>query len=35
MLGFITASLIKLHGGSIGEPFETEDGLLLTFSLPR
>jgi K+-sensing histidine kinase KdpD len=35
MLGFITASLIKLHGGSIGEPFETEDGLLLTFTLPR
>ena len=35
MLGFITASLIKLHQGSMGEPFETDDGLLLTFSLPR
>jgi len=35
MLGFIASSLIKLHGGSMGEPFETDDGLLLTFSLPR
>jgi len=35
MHGFITSSLIKLHGGGMGEPFETDDGLLLNFSLPR
>ena len=35
MLGFITNSLIKLHGGNMGEPLETDDGLLLGFSLPR
>jgi len=35
MLSFITASLIKLHEGKLDAPFETEDGLLLTFSLPR
>jgi len=35
MLGFISSSLIKLHGGNMSEPFETDDGLLLTFSLPR
>jgi len=35
MLTFITTSLVKLHGGKIDEPFETDDGLLLTFSLPR
>jgi len=35
MLGFICASLIKLHGGKAGAPQETEDGLLLSFSLPR
>jgi signal transduction histidine kinase len=35
MHAFITSSLIKLHGGSMGEPFETDDGLLLNFSLPR
>ena len=35
MLGFICASLIKLHGGKADEPQETEDGLLLSFSLPR
>jgi K+-sensing histidine kinase KdpD len=35
MLGFITSSLIKLHGGKADEPQETEDGILLSFSLPR
>jgi len=34
MLGFITKSLIKLHRGKMDEPFETDDGLLLSFSLP-
>jgi signal transduction histidine kinase len=35
MLGFIASSLIKLHGGKMGEPQETDDGMLLSFSLPR
>jgi signal transduction histidine kinase len=35
MLGFITTGLIKMHGGTMAEPQETEDGLLLTFSLPK
>jgi len=35
MLGFIIASLVKLHGGQMDDPQETEDGLLLRFSLPR
>lgn len=35
MLRFITTSLIKLHGGQMDDPQETEDGLLLRFSLPR
>jgi len=35
MLGFISASLIKLHGGKTDQPQETEDGMLITFSLPR
>jgi len=35
MLNFITSSLIKLHGGKMEEPQETDDGLLLSFSLPR
>lgn len=35
MLGFITASLIRLHGGKMEEPQEREDGLLLSFSIPR
>lgn len=35
MLGFIISSLVKLHGGSMEEPRETEDGLLLNFFLPR
>ena len=35
MLGFITTSLVKLHGGQMDDPQETEDGLLLRFSLPR
>lgn len=35
MLGFIVASLVKLHGGNMEEPQETEAGLLLNFFLPR
>jgi K+-sensing histidine kinase KdpD len=35
MLGFITSSLVEMHGGRMEEPQETEDGLLLKFSLPR
>ncbi|HEY5731379.1 MAG TPA: histidine kinase dimerization/phospho-acceptor domain-containing protein [Anaerolineales bacterium] len=35
MLGFITKSLIKLHGGQMDDPQETDDGLLLKFSLHR
>lgn len=35
MLGFIIASLVKLHGGQMDNPQETDDGLLLKFSLPR
>ena len=35
MLSFIAASLIKLHGGSMEEPQETEDGFLIRFSMPR
>jgi K+-sensing histidine kinase KdpD len=35
MLNFICASLVKLHGGKAEEPQETEDGMLLSFSLPR
>jgi len=35
MLNFICAGLIKLHGGKMDEPQETEDGLLLSFSIPR
>lgn len=35
MLGFILASLVKLHGGQMAEPQETEDGVLLNASLPR
>jgi len=35
MLGFISSALIKLHGGNMDEPQETEDGILLGFSLPR
>jgi len=35
MLSFITTSLIKLHSGQMDDPQETEDGLLLSFSLPR
>jgi hypothetical protein len=35
MLGFITSSLIKLHGGQMDEPQELDDGLLLRFSLSR
>ncbi len=35
MLGFIITSLVKLHGGQMDDPQETDDGLLLKFSLPR
>jgi len=35
MLGFITSTLIKLHGGVMDDPQETEDGFLLKFNLPR
>jgi K+-sensing histidine kinase KdpD len=35
MFDFVCASLIKLHGGKMDEPQETESGLLLAFSLPR
>lgn len=35
MLSFIIAGLIKLHEGTLAEPIETADGLLLTCSLPR
>lgn len=35
MLGFIASSLIKLHGGNMDEPQETEDGFLIHFSMPR
>ncbi len=35
MLSFICDSLIKLNGGKAAEPQETEDGLYLSFSLPR
>jgi signal transduction histidine kinase len=35
MLGFIASSLIKLHGGKMNEPQETDDGMLLSFSLPH
>jgi signal transduction histidine kinase len=34
MLGFITSSLVGLHGGRMEEPLETDDGLLLSFFLP-
>jgi len=35
MLGFIITSLVKLHGGQMDDPQETDGGLLLKFSLPR
>jgi len=35
MLGFIITSLVKLHGGQMDDPQETDDGLLLRFSLSR
>lgn len=35
MLSFITTSLVKLHGGQMDDPQETDDGLLLNISLPR
>jgi K+-sensing histidine kinase KdpD len=35
LLSFIASALIKMHGGKMDEPQETEDGLSLRFSLPR
>ena len=35
MLRFITSSLVRLHGGRMEEPQETEDGLLLRLSIPK
>jgi len=35
MLKFITTSLVKLHGGQMDDPQETDDGLLLKFSVSR
>lgn len=35
MLRFIISSLVKLHGGQMDDPQETEDGLLSRFSVPR
>ncbi len=35
MFDFVCSGLLKLHGGSMAEPQETEDGLLIEFSLPR
>ncbi len=35
MYDFVCGSLIKLHGGKMEPPQETEDGLLLSFSIPR
>ena len=35
MLGFISGSLIRLHGGTMDEPQETDDGVLLSFVMPH
>jgi K+-sensing histidine kinase KdpD len=35
MLTFITTSLTKLHGGQMDHPQETDDGLLLSCTIPR
>ncbi len=35
MLGFISTALIKLHGGKMEAIEETEDGMLIRFSLPH
>jgi K+-sensing histidine kinase KdpD len=35
MLNFITSSLIKLHGGQMDDPQETDDGIMLKFSIPK
>lgn len=35
MLHFICSALVNLHGGKMQELQETEDGLILSFSLPR
>ncbi|HMX75017.1 MAG TPA: histidine kinase dimerization/phospho-acceptor domain-containing protein [Anaerolineales bacterium] len=35
MLGFISSSLIKLHGGNTESVEETEDGMMIVFHLPR
>jgi len=35
MIVFVTTSLVKLHGGQMDDPQETDDGLLMRLSLPR
>lgn len=35
MLGFISTSLIKMHGGEINTIEEIDNGMLIVFSLPR
>jgi signal transduction histidine kinase len=35
MFDFVCSSLIKLHGGTMDKPQETDNGLLLAFSAPR
>ncbi len=35
MFDFICSSLIKLHGGTFDQPQETDDGLMLSFTLPK
>lgn len=35
MLAFITRSLVRMHGGQMADPQETETGLVLGFTLPR
>lgn len=35
MLSYITRSLIRMHGGQMADPQETETGLLLGFTLPH
>jgi len=35
MILFVTTSLVKLHGGQMDNPQETNDGLALSFLLPR
>lgn len=35
MLGYISKALIRMHGGSMADPQELENGLVLGFTLPR